>query len=158
MQIAQLIKADVGLEVACIDVGGWDTHANEGGAEGQMARLLKDLGDTLGAFHADMRDHMQNVLVVTMSEFGRRVAENAAGGTDHGHANCMFLVGGNVVGSKVHAQWPGLAQANLHEELDLKLTTDYRDVLGEIITKRLSNNAVDKIFPDYKPQHRGVVR
>lgn len=156
-QVAQLIKADVGLEVACIDVGGWDTHANEGGAEGQMARLLQDLGDTLGAFHADMRDRMDNVLVVTMSEFGRRVAENAAGGTDHGHANCMFLMGGSVAGGKVHGQWPGLAQENLHEGLDLKLTTDYRDVLGEILTKRLRNNALDQIFPGYTPAFRNIV-
>jgi uncharacterized protein (DUF1501 family) len=156
-QIAQLIKADVGLEVACIDVGGWDTHANQGGADGQLARLLKDVGDTLGAFYADMRDRMKSVLVVTMSEFGRRVEENAAGGTDHGHANCMFLMGGNVVGRKVHGVWPGLAEENLHEGLDLKLTTDYRDVLGEIIAKRLNNKAVSQIFPNYTPSYRGIV-
>jgi len=157
MQIAQLIKADVGLEVACIDVGGWDTHANEGGADGQMARLLKDLGDTLGAFTTDLREHMNHVLVVTMSEFGRRVSENAAGGTDHGHANCMFLIGGHVVGNQVHTQWPGLAKENLHEGLDLKLTTDYRDVLCEVITKRLGNTRIGQIFPDYTPHYRGVV-
>jgi uncharacterized protein (DUF1501 family) len=157
-QVAQLIKADVGLEVACIDVGGWDTHANEGGAEGQMARLLQDLGDTLGAFYMDLRERMNNVLVVTMSEFGRRVAENAAGGTDHGHANCMFLMGGQVNGGRVHAQWPGLAKDNLHEGLDLKLTTDYRDVLGEILTRRLRNNALAQVFPNYTPVVRNVVK
>lgn len=158
MQVAQLIKAEVGLEVACIDIGGWDTHFNQGGPDGQLARLLKDLGDGLGAFYADLRDKMRNVLVVTMSEFGRRVEENAAGGTDHGHANTMFLMGGGVVGKKVHGEWPGLKKENLHEGLDLKLTTDYRDVLGEILTKRLNNSALDKIFPGYTPKMRGIVR
>lgn len=158
MQIAQLIKAEVGLEVACIDIGGWDTHYNQGGADGQLARLLKDLGDGLGAFYADLRDKMQTVLVVTMSEFGRRAEENAAGGTDHGHASTMFVMGGGVNGKKVYGGWPGLKKENLHEGLDLKLTTDYRDVLSEILTKRLNNPALDKIFPGYTPKMRGVVR
>lgn len=156
MQVAQLIKAEVGLEVACIDIGGWDTHINQGGAEGQMARLLTELGDTLGAFHADLGDKMKNVLVVTMSEFGRRVEENGSGGTDHGHANAMFLLGGGVVGRKVHGAWPGLAKENL-DNGDLALTTDYRDVLSEIISKRLSNAKIAEIFPNYTPKPRGVV-
>ncbi len=157
MQIAQLIKADVGLEVACIDIGGWDTHINQGGAEGQMARLLVELGDTLGAFRIDLGDRMKTTLVQTMSEFGRRVEENASGGTDHGHANAMFLMGGGVVGGKVHGTWPTLAADKL-DNGDLALTTDYRDILGEIISKRLHNNALDQIFPSYTPTMRGIAK
>lgn len=156
MQIAQLIKAEVGLEVACIDSGGWDTHINQGGAEGQMARLLAELGDSLGAFHTDMGDKMKRVLVVTMSEFGRRVEENGSGGTDHGHANAMFLLGGGVVGGKVHGTWPGLAKENL-DNGDLALSTDYRDVLSEIISKRLGNANLADIFPNYTAKFRSVV-
>lgn len=156
MQIAQLVKAEVGLEVACVDSGGWDTHINQGGAEGQMARLLTELGNGIAAFHADLGDRMKNVLVVTMSEFGRRVEENGSNGTDHGHANAMFLVGGGVVGGKVHGTWPGLGKTAL-DNGDLALTTDYRDILGEILQKRLANNALDQIFPSYSVKVRGVV-
>ena len=148
MQVAQLIRAEVGLEVAAIDIGGWDTHINQGGADGQMARLLKELGDTLGAFYLDMRERMKNVTVVTMSEFGRRVEENASGGTDHGHANAMFVMGGNVVGHKVHGSWPTLAPGKLNNG-DLALTTDYRDVLGEILTKRVGNTKTNDVFPGF---------
>jgi uncharacterized protein (DUF1501 family) len=157
MQVAQLIKAEVGLEVAAIDFGGWDTHINQGGAEGQMARLLKELGDALGAFHADLRDRMKQITVTTMSEFGRRVEENAAGGTDHGHANCMFVMGGNVAGGKVHGVWPGLTKDKL-DRGDLALTTDYRNVLGEILTKRVGNPRMNDVFPGFNFAFQGIVK
>ncbi len=155
MQVAQLIKAEVGLEVACVDIGGWDTHANEAP---QLAVLLKEFGDGLAALWADLGDRMKSVTVVTMSEFGRRAAENGSGGTDHGHANAMFLMGGGVAGRKVHGDWPGLASEKLVEPGDLALTTDYRDVLGEILQKRAGNTALDQVFPGYTATLRGVVK
>ncbi len=155
MQVAQLIKADVGLEVACIDLGGWDTHANEAG---MLTERLTLLGAGLAALHHDLGDRMRTVTVVTMSEFGRRVAENGSGGTDHGHANAMFVMGGGVVGKKVHGEWPGLAQERLDGPGDLVLTTDYRDVLSEMLTKRLGNDKTSDVFPGYTPQPRGVFK
>lgn len=146
-QIAQLIKANVGLEVACIDIGGWDTHEEQGGAEGQFANLLDDLGRGLAAFYADMADHMAHISVVSMSEFGRRVEENASHGTDHGHGNVMFVMGGGV-SSGVYGRWAGLSEDAL-DNGDLAVTTDYRDVLTEIVAKRLLNPALSDIFPNY---------
>ncbi|MBX7213517.1 MAG: DUF1501 domain-containing protein [Thermoflexales bacterium] len=157
-QIAQLIKADVGLEVACVDIGGWDTHAAQGGAEGTLARLLQELAEGLAALNTDLGDALKHVTVVTMSEFGRRAAENGSGGTDHGHANAMFLMGGGVVGGKVHARWPGLAKDKLYGPGDLALTTDYRDVLGELLTQRMGNPALDKVFPGYSAKPVGILR
>lgn len=157
LQIAQIIKADVGLEVACVDIGGWDTHAGQGAAQGQLAGLLGELGQGLHAFWADMGERMKTVTVITMSEFGRRVAENGSGGTDHGHANAMFLLGGHVAGRKVHGEWPGLSQDRLDGPGDLALTTDYRDVLSEVLSKRLGNAAVGDVFPSYTPKMCGVV-
>jgi len=158
MQIAQLIKAEVGLEVACVDIGGWDTHANQGGAEGQLAGLLGEFGQGLAALWQDLGERMQGVTVVTMSEFGRRAAENGSRGTDHGHANAMFLIGGNVVGGKVHADWPTLAANKLVGPGDLALTTDYRDILSEVLSKRVGNAAIEEVFPGYTPTPRKVVR
>ncbi len=158
MQIAQIIKADVGLEVACVDIGGWDTHAGQGGAVGQLAGLLGELGQGLGALWADLGEQVKTVTVITMSEFGRRVKENGSGGTDHGHANAMFLMGGGVVGKKVHGDWPGLSTTKLDGPGDLALTTDYRDVLSEVLSKRLGNTVIRDVFPDYTPKMRGVVR
>lgn len=148
-QIAYLIKSDVGLEVACLDIGGWDTHESQGGVEGDMAAMLDDFGRGMAAFYADLRDYMGGITVVTMSEFGRRVQENASEGTDHGHGNCMFVMGGGAA-SGVYARWNGLSEEAL-DEGDLAVTTDYRDVLAEILTKRLANPAVDRIFPGYTP-------
>jgi uncharacterized protein (DUF1501 family) len=156
-QVAMLIKAEVGLEVACLDLGGWDTHIAQGGSEGLMAGLLADLGTGLAALYADLRDHADRLLVVTMSEFGRRVQENGGLGTDHGHGSLMMLIGGGVVGGKVHGQWPGLAPEQLVGPGDLAVTTDYRDVLGELIQKRLSNPNLGEVFPGYAPTFRGVV-
>lgn len=156
-QVSLLIKADVGLEVAAIDLGGWDTHFAQGGAEGQMARLMQDLADGLAAFHQDLRDRMDTVTVVTMSEFGRRARENGSFGTDHGHGSMMMVMGANVDGGKVHGQWPGLGEGQLVGPGDLAVTTDYRDVLSEILVKRLNNPALEEIFPNYRPALRGIL-
>jgi uncharacterized protein (DUF1501 family) len=148
-QIAQLIKADVGLEVAAIDIGGWDTHESQGGVGGYFGYLAGNLAQGLAAFYTDMRDYMPGITVVTMSEFGRRLEENASGGTDHGHGNVMMVMGGGA-SSGVYGRWVGLSNDVL-DEGDLAVTTDYRDVLSEILTKRLGNDSLDEIFPGYQP-------
>ena len=155
-QIAQLIKADVGLEVACVDLGGWDTHENQGTLDGFFNARLSVLGRGLHAFYSDLQDSMANITVVTMSEFGRRVAENASNGTDHGHGNFMFVMGGGVQGGQVFARWPGLAPEALSDG-DLEITTDYRDVLAEIINGRLGNAALDQVFPNFTVSPLGLV-
>ncbi len=157
-QVAMLIKADVGLEAAAVDVGGWDTHFTQGGSEGLMAGLLKDLGEGLAAFHEDSTEYMNRVTVVTLSEFGRRLSENGSLGTDHGHGGLMMLMGGNIVGGKVHGNWPGLEPEQLMGPGDLAVTTDYRDILSELCTRRLNNPNVTEIFPAYTATTRGVFR
>ena len=161
LQIARLIKADVGLEVAFGDIGGWDTHVNEVGAQpavGQLANNLSDLGQSLAAFYQDLGDRMEDVAVVTMSEFGRTAKENGNRGTDHGHANVMFVMGGPVQGGKVYGEWPGLAEEQLYEARDLALTTDFRDVLGELVAKHLGNPNLKAVFPGYEnPRFRGLI-
>ncbi len=132
-QIARLIKADVGLEVAFTEIGGWDTHANEGGATGQLANRLRELAEGLAAFYRDLGDRMDDVVLLTMSEFGRTARENGNRGTDHGHANVMFAMGGRVRGGKVYGRWPGLAPEALNEGRDLALTTDFRAVCSEVL-------------------------
>jgi uncharacterized protein (DUF1501 family) len=152
MQIARLIKADVGVEVAFADVGGWDTHVNEVGArptQGQLANLLNDFGSGLAAFYQDLGDRMQDVVVVTMSEFGRTAKENGNRGTDHGHANCMFVMGGAVKGGKVHGNWPGLDKEQLYEGRDLNVTTDFREVLGDLVTRHLGTQNLARVFPNF---------
>jgi uncharacterized protein (DUF1501 family) len=151
-QIARLIKADVGLEVAFTDVGGWDTHVNEIGAQphlGQLANLLRDFGDSLAAFSRDMGDRMADINVVTMSEFGRTAKENGNRGTDHGHANVMFVLGGNVRGGKIYGEWPGLEREQLYEGRDLNVTTDFRTVLSELVTKQMGNRNMAGVFPGF---------
>jgi len=160
-QIAQLIKADVGLEVAFADVSGWDTHVAQGGAQGTLSRRLADFGQSLAAFYQDMGDGMSNVVVLTMSEFGRTVHQNGNGGTDHGHATCFLAMGGSVGGGKVLGQWPGLAMENLYQNRDLAVTTDFRDVFGEVAARHLGVRELDAVFPDYQTstdRFRGVVR
>ncbi len=157
-QTAMLIKAEVGLEVSAIDVGGWDTHFAQGSVNGQMPNLMKDLADGLAAFHLDMHDHMQQLTVVTMSEFGRRASENGSLGTDHGHGSMMMVLGGNVDGGRVHGEWPGMQEGQLIGPGDLAVTTDYRDVLSEILVKRLNNPALGDIFPGYEPVLKGVLK
>ena len=148
-QVAQLLKADIGLEVGFVDTGGWDNHVNEGGALGQMSNLLRDMGQGLAAFQRDLGDRMEDVVVVTMSEFGRTAHENGNRGTDHGHANCMLVMGGPVKGGKVYGKWPGLGPGQLNEGRDLALTTDFRSVLGEVIGGHLGNNNLHAIFPGF---------
>ncbi len=161
-QIARLIKSDVGLEVAFADMGGWDTHVNEvlmDRTAGQLANLLREFGQALGAFYTDLGDRLQDVVVVTMSEFGRTARENGNRGTDHGHANVMFAFGGGVVGGRVLGDWPGLAPEQLYEGRDLSLTTDFRDVLGEVVTRHLGAQKLGTVFPGYdKPNFRGLFR
>jgi uncharacterized protein (DUF1501 family) len=156
-QTAMLIKAEVGLEVSAIDVGGWDTHFAQGSTSGLMPNLMQDLAEGLAAFHADMHDHMGNLTIVTMSEFGRRASENGSLGTDHGHGSMMMVLGGNVQGGKVHGEWPGMQEGQLIGPGDLAVTTDYRDVLSEILVKRLNNPAVAVIFPEYEPRILSVI-
>ena len=162
MQIARLIKADVGLEVAFTDVGGWDTHVNEVGqtpGAGQLANLLGNFAQALAAFHQDLGDRIEDVAVVTMSEFGRTAKENGNRGTDHGHANVMFAFGGPIRGGKVYGPWPGLAPEQLYENRDLALTTDFRDVLGELVSRHLGNAQLASVFPGHTtPQFPGITQ
>lgn len=153
-QIACLIKANVGLEVAFTDVGGWDTHVNEVGDRphlGHLSNLLGNFGDSLAAFSEDMGDRMEDIALVSMSEFGRTVRENGDRGTDHGHANVMFVLGGAVNGGRVVGQWPGLAHEQLYEGRDLAVTTDFRDVLSQLIVRQLQNHDLAAIFPGHRP-------
>jgi uncharacterized protein (DUF1501 family) len=159
-QIAQLIKSDVGVEMAFADIGGWDHHFNEvaqKSTEGQLANRLQEFGASLAAFWQDMGDRMQDVVLVTMSEFGRTAKENGSRGTDHGHANSMFVMGGGVKGGKVYGKWPGLEREQLYEGRDLALTTDFRDVLGELVARHMGNPSVNGVFPGYQPNFLGLV-
>src|ERR1700739_3712023 len=153
-QVAQLLKANIGMEVSFVDTGGWDNHVNEGGAQGQLANLLRDLGQGLAALHQDLGDHMEDIVVVTMSEFGRTAHENGNRGTDHGHANVMFVMGGPVNGGKVYGKWPRLAPEQLNEGRDLTLTTDFRSVLGEIISRHLGAKDLNTVFPGFENDAR----
>jgi uncharacterized protein (DUF1501 family) len=159
-QIAQLIKSNVGLEVAFTDVGGWDTHTGEGGAQGQLANNLRNFSDAIAAFTKDLGSRMGDVVLVTMSEFGRTVHENGNRGTDHGHANVMLVLGGGVKGGKVYGRWPGLGAGQLFEGRDVAVTTDFRDVFGELLTKQLGVGALKSVFPSYEAaasKWRGVI-
>jgi uncharacterized protein (DUF1501 family) len=160
-EIAELFKADVGLEVAFLDSGGWDNHVNEGGVQGQLSNLLKDLGQGIAAFHQDMGDRMGDVVFVSMSEFGRTAHENGNRGTDHGHANSMFVMGGDVKGGRVYTKWPGLNEDQLNQGRDLAVTTDYRSVLGEIISKHLGDRTLTSVFPGFAnnpKQYLGILK
>jgi uncharacterized protein (DUF1501 family) len=148
-EIAQLIKANVGMEIAFADVGGWDTHVNQGGATGQLANRLSDFAQSIAALVTDLGDRMENVVILTMSEFGRMARENGNGGTDHGHAGAMFAIGGSIKGGKVHGTWPGLAPEQLYEGRDLALTTDFRAVFSEIAAKHLGASQLNRVFPGY---------
>ena len=157
-QIARLIKADLGLEVAFTEIEGWDTHVAEGGASGQLANRLKELAAGLAAFYQDLGDRVEDVVLVTMSEFGRTARENGNRGTDHGHANVMFVLGGGVRGGKVYGRWPGLTPEVLYEGRDLDLTTDYRAVCGEVLTRHLAQRDLNKIFPGFRaPGSLGIL-
>jgi uncharacterized protein (DUF1501 family) len=148
-QLAQLIKANLGVQVAFADIGGWDHHVNEGSTQGQMANVLRDFAQSLAAFWTDLGDLGEDTVVVTMSEFGRTARENGNRGTDHGHANVMFVMGGPVKGGKVYGPWPGLDQAQLYEGRDLAVTTDFRRVVGEAVAVHLGNKDLTNVFPGY---------
>jgi len=151
MQIAQLVKAGVGLEVAFAETNGWDTHRAQGGARGQLANLLSQLAAGIKALTIDLGpERMRDVVILTMSEFGRTVRQNGTGGTDHGHANALLVVGGPVRGGQVYGRWPGLKEENLYEGRDLALTTDFRDVFGEVAARHLGQADLGRVFPGYK--------
>jgi uncharacterized protein (DUF1501 family) len=160
--IAALIKAKVGLRAAWIDVGGWDTHRNQGdGGQGALARNFEDLGSSLAAFRADLGKRFADVCVVVLSEFGRTARQNGSGGTDHGHGNVMLVLGGRVKGGKIYGTFDGLAPDQLHEGRDLPVTTDYRDVLAELCEKQLGVRDLSRVFPGYalrKERRLGVLR
>ena len=148
-EIAQLIKSGVGVEVAFADVGGWDTHVNQGASTGQLAARLTDFSRSIAALVTDLGDRMNDVVILSMSEFGRMVRQNGNGGTDHGHAGAMFVIGGGVKGGKVHGTWPGLAREQLYEGRDLALTTDFRAVFADVLTKHLGAKTLAPVFPGY---------
>ncbi len=145
-QIARMIQSDLGVEAAFVDIGGWDHHTNESGS---LQPLLNSLATACVAFCRDLGDRMNDIVMVTMSEFGRTAFENGNGGTDHGHGNLMMLIGGPVRGGKVYGEWPGLAPDQLFQKRDLAVTTDYRDVLGGILTKHMGVESLDNVFPNY---------
>jgi uncharacterized protein (DUF1501 family) len=164
-QVARLIKTDIGLEVAEIDYGGWDTHQNQGAANGSYATLVKNFADGLSAFAQDLGDRLNDVLVLTMSDFGRTAAENGTGGTDHGWANCMLALGGKLATASpggivkpVLSRWPGLEKNQLHEGRDLLHTTDFRDVLGEVVSVHLGNPQIKTVLPSHDFQPVGFLR
>jgi uncharacterized protein (DUF1501 family) len=161
LQVAQLIKAGVGLEIAFVEGGGWDHHVNEGGARGLLANQLRPFGRALAAFARDLGDRLEDVVLVTLTEFGRTAAENGNRGTDHGHASVMLLMGGTVKGGAVHGPWPGLDRERLFEGRDLALTTDFRDVLAEVLTVHLGAGDLGPVFPRHpieSGRFRGVMK
>ncbi len=157
-QIAQLLKANLGVEAAFTDVSGWDTHQNQGSVNGQLANRLSDFSASIAAFWRDLGDEAGNVTLVTMSEFGRTARENGTGGTDHGHANAMIVLGGQVKGGKVYGRWPGLDNDQLNEGRDLALTTDFRQVLGEVVTHTLGAENLELVFPGARLNPGGFLR
>ena len=163
MQIAQLIKAGVGLEVAFADTGNdirWDTHTNQGGAQGQLANYLRTFSQAIAAFATDLGGRMDDVVVLTMSEFGRTARQNGSGGTDHGHGNAMLVLGNSVNGGKIYGDWKGLKSDQLNEGRDLAVTTDFRDVFAEAVCKHLGSKDLNSLFPKYsvsKSNFRGFL-
>jgi uncharacterized protein (DUF1501 family) len=160
-QIGQMIKADIGLEVAFTDVGGWDTHANQGSSRGQLANRLQDFSQSIAALYTDMGDRMRNIVILTMTEFGRTMKQNGSGGTDHGHASCLFIAGGPVKGGRVYGKWPGLAPEQLYEGRDLALTTDFRNVFAEVAVRHMGASNPGAIFPGFQvspSNFRGFIR
>jgi uncharacterized protein (DUF1501 family) len=151
-QTAQLIKSNLGVQIAFTDIGGWDSHVNEGAVEGQLANVLRDFAQSIAAFWVDLGPLAEETLIVTMSEFGRTARENGNRGTDHGHANVMFILGGPVRGGRVYGRWPGLDPSQLNEGRDLVLTTDFRRVLGEAVSRHLGNAHLNSVFPGFDNQ------
>ncbi|MGB2715521.1 MAG: DUF1501 domain-containing protein [Vicinamibacterales bacterium] len=148
-QIAQLVKANVGLEVAFAESGNWDHHVNEGAAIGQLALRLDDFARGIAALVRDLGDRMQDVVILTMSEFGRAVAENGNRGTDHGHGNAMMVIGGAVRGGRIYGRWPGLAREQRYDGRDLAVTTDFRAVFNEVVRGHLGLTDTRAVFPRF---------
>jgi len=157
-QTAQLIKANLGVQIAFTDIGGWDHHVNEGAVEGQLANVLRDFSQSIAAFWTDLGSLGEDTVIVTMSEFGRTARENGNRGTDHGHANVMFVLGGPVRGGRVYGRWPGLDPAQLNEGRDLALTTDFRRVVGEAVSLHLGNSHLHTVFPGFDNSPEGFLR
>src|SRR6516162_9494759 len=157
-QVAQLVKANLGVEVAFADIGGWDHHVNEGSVQGQISNLTREFSQAIAAFWTDLGDLGEDTVIVSMSEFGRTAHENGNRGTDHGHANVMFVLGGPVRGGKVYGRWPGLDQSELYEGRDLALTTDFRQVIGEAIARHMGIPDLAKVFPGYDNQPAKFLR
>jgi uncharacterized protein (DUF1501 family) len=157
-QLAQLIKANLGVQVAFADIGGWDHHVNEGSTQGQIANVLSDFSQAIAAFWTDLGDLGEDTVVVTMSEFGRTARENGNRGTDHGHANVMFVLGGPVRGGRVYGRWPGLDQSQLYEGRDLAVTTDFRLVLSEVVSRYLGNKDLKTVFPGFENGTSGFLK
>jgi uncharacterized protein (DUF1501 family) len=154
--IAQLLRADVGVEVAVTDCGGWDTHAGQGASKGQLASRLDDLASSIAAFATDLGDRLDDTCLVTVTEFGRTARENGTKGTDHGHGSVMLALGGKVRGKRVVAKWPGLAQEKLWQARDLAVTTDHRDVFAEIARQHLGVKDLERVFPSFTPTRVGL--
>lgn len=157
--VAALIKSDIGLEAATVELGGWDTHNNQGVQAGGMANVMADLSAALAALHVDMQDRMNRFTVVVMSEFGRRADQNGSLGTDHGHGNCMLVMGGHIAGGQVFADWTSgelLHPDLLYQGDSLDITIDYRDILAEIVKNRLGNRDLDATFPEFRPFFQGI--
>ncbi len=160
-QVAQLIKSDIGLEVAFADIGGWDTHVAEGAGQGQLANRLIEFGQGIAALYADLKNRADEVVILTMTEFGRTAKENGNRGTDHGHASVMFVLGGNVKGREIYGKWPGLKTDQLYERRDLAITTDFRDVFAELAKTHLGATNLNAIFPGYQANQasfKGLLR
>jgi uncharacterized protein (DUF1501 family) len=147
-ELARLIKADAGIETAFAEIDGWDHHQNE---NNQLPNLLSQFSNAISAFCSDLWDRMDDIVIVTMSEFGRTVAENGAGGTDHGHGSLMMVIGGGVKGGKIYGEWPGLEKEQLFEGRDLAVTTDFRVVLSELVGGHLGRTDLDSVFPGFRP-------
>jgi uncharacterized protein (DUF1501 family) len=155
-QLARLIKSDAGVEAAFAEVDGWDHHQNE---NGQLPNLLNQFSNAIAAFYQDLGDRMEDVVIVTMSEFGRTAEENGTGGTDHGHGSFMMVLGGCVQGGKIYGEWPGLQKEQLFEGRDLAVTTDFRTVLGEVVRGHLGQKDLSSVFPGFKtPGMPGLLR
>jgi uncharacterized protein (DUF1501 family) len=160
-EIARIATANVGLEIAFAEATNWDHHVAEGGTQGQIAQRLDDFARGLSALAGDLGEQLSDTVILTMSEFGRAVAENGNRGTDHGHGNAMLLIGGPVKGKKVHGKWPGLGADQRFEGRDLAVTTDFRDVFAEVATRHLtlSPEALNRVFPRYAPANAlGLIR
>jgi uncharacterized protein (DUF1501 family) len=157
-QIALLIKSDVGLEVAFAESAGWDTHVQQGTVNGTFARQARDLAQSIQAFWTDLGARQDDVLLTTMTEFGRTVKENGSGGTDHGHGSCLFVLGNRIDGGKVHGDFPGLSQGALFEGRDLPVTTDFRSVFCELAGRHLGIRDDAKLFPGWTGKRLPLLR